>query len=132
MARLAKAPKTTATYTVVDIHNVSQSLVRQIEWLEQEIHASANRVVLLEDQDEAEELREDVQKKLTPLWNGALKLTLEGTDKRLVYAIERVRVPGLHRKDIVGARVSTEQRAKRTASSQLVASERSELDYERE
>ncbi|KAB8284934.1 hypothetical protein B0I75DRAFT_149677 [Yarrowia lipolytica] len=104
MARLARLA-TAQDYTVVDIRNVSQSLIRQMEWLEQEIQASANRVVQLEDNgdDEAEgpaqaaapqvnndELRADVQKKLTPLWQGSLKLTLSDSNQQLVYAIERV------------------------------------------
>lgn len=126
MARLARParPATARDYTVVDIHNVSQSLVRQIEWLEQEIQASANRVVQLEaDEEPAEgaapqlqqqqqfnndDLRADVQKKLTPLWQGSLKLTLsdDANNKQLVYAIERVRVPQLHCRNIIGAKVS--------------------------
>ncbi|AOW01693.1 uncharacterized protein YALI1_B18971g [Yarrowia lipolytica] len=120
MARLARLA-TAQDYTVVDIRNVSQSLIRQMEWLEQEIQASANRVVQLEDNgdDEAEgpaqaaapqvnndELRADVQKKLTPLWQGSLKLTLSDSNQQLVYAIERVRVAQLHRRDIIGAKVS--------------------------
>lgn len=126
MAQLARParPATARDYTVVDIHNVSQSLVRQIEWLEQEIQASANRVVQLEaDEEPAEgaapqvqqqqqvnndDLRADVQKKLTPLWQGSLKLTLsdDSNNKQLVYAIERVRVSQLHCRNIIGAKVS--------------------------
>ncbi|SEI30868.1 YALIA101S01e09472g1_1 [Yarrowia lipolytica] len=120
MARLARLA-TAQDYTVVDIRNVSQSLIRQMEWLEQEIQASANRVVQLEDNgdDEAEgpaqaaapqvnndELRADVQKKLTPLWQGSLKLTLSDSNQQLVYAIERVRVAQLHRRDIIGAKIT--------------------------
>ncbi|KAG5372746.1 hypothetical protein CJU90_0398 [Yarrowia sp. C11] len=127
MARLARPARslTARDYTVVDIHNVSQSLVRQIEWLEQEIQASANRVVQLEDdggnEDEGpaqaaaqqpnnDEMRADVQKKLTPLWQGSLKLTLSGVNQELVYAVERVHVPQLHRRDIIGAKVNFSER----------------------
>ncbi|KAG5360366.1 hypothetical protein CJU89_3431 [Yarrowia sp. B02] len=116
MARLARAarPPTARDYTIVDVHNVSQSIVRQIEWLDQEIQASANRVVLLEDEAEEEaapqgnndDRRADAQKKLTPLWLGSLKLTLSDASNNLIYAIERVRVPQLHRRDIIGATIT--------------------------
>lgn len=142
MARLARParPATARDYTVVDIHNVSQSLVRQIEWLEQEIQASVNRVVQLEDDEEPAEgdagqqqqqqiqqvnnddLRADVQKKLTPLWQGSLKLTLsdDSNNNQLVYAIERERVPQLHCRNIIGAKVSQLSEYKRLLFSYIL------------
>lgn len=106
-----------ATYTIVDVHNVSHSVIRQVEWLEQEIQAATNRVLQLEDEGDtdgeapvqgaaAHEGNTDSQRQLIPVWLGDLRLTLSDDSQKLVYAIERVRIPQLHRKDIIGSRVS--------------------------